>query len=606
MDSSESVEPNKASGASIPSLDLVINGSGGIRHIPLLPTSEKGATRVKQGPNGISFRSSGALYLVPQDNGVDFDRAPGGFVVPVTGGAAIDARVAVEEADADPSCALRLFVYDAAGAACGKLNLPLDGTRQRSLDLPEEAVAVAVALRLQGDGRIRGLSLDLHERRSFADILGVSGPGGAPLREESGLASEAIATANRLIAQDDYEGAAAALLGIDSGADRARRLLVRAYHAIRRFDLVERLFDGAEEALRQEPASRLRYLEACVRTGDLSRAAAIIDESLFGAASADFLARGYRFADRLPESLRALLRSRILEEFLAGRIGLMRALPVAHDLIGAGDNAAIGRFLAVASGLGNSVEDRVRLDLFAAQAAFLRGEFARQHAWLNEALGRQRLGALAAIDATRPVSGTNLTSGETAASTGPGVSVVVVAQDAAARIGAAIASILAQTAQPIELLVVDRGSLDGTADAARAAAADDSRVSIESITRETSHAAAYEGAAARAAHAYLMPQPADGWSHPQKIERLLATARGQGVAAVIGQRLRVSETTGLACTGDYLEPDAAGLLYSRAAVGPIGEVGADPAAFQARLQRTLGAASVLLVPDLLQVAPDGA
>jgi glycosyltransferase involved in cell wall biosynthesis len=54
---------------------------------------------------------------------------------------------------------------------------------------------------------------------------------------------------------------------------------------------------------------------------------------------------------------------------------------------------------------------------------------------------------------------------------GPSLSVLIPARDAEPYVGAAIESVLAQGYEPTEVIVVDDGSTDGTADAARAAGA---------------------------------------------------------------------------------------------------------------------------------------
>jgi hypothetical protein len=69
------------------------------------------------------------------------------------------------------------------------------------------------------------------------------------------------------------------------------------------------------------------------------------------------------------------------------------------------------------------------------------------------------------------------TTGHTSAE-GPLVSVVVPAYQAAATLGATLASILDQDHTHLEVLVVDDGSTDGTADLAAAAAAADPRVRV--------------------------------------------------------------------------------------------------------------------------------
>jgi hypothetical protein len=58
------------------------------------------------------------------------------------------------------------------------------------------------------------------------------------------------------------------------------------------------------------------------------------------------------------------------------------------------------------------------------------------------------------------------------------VSVLVPARDEVGRIGACVAAVLASTDVSLELIVLDDGSTDGTADAARAAAGDDDRVRV--------------------------------------------------------------------------------------------------------------------------------
>lgn len=60
----------------------------------------------------------------------------------------------------------------------------------------------------------------------------------------------------------------------------------------------------------------------------------------------------------------------------------------------------------------------------------------------------------------------------------PQISVVIPARDEAAGIGACIASVRAQDLPEVEVLIIDDGSTDGTADAARAAADEDPRVRV--------------------------------------------------------------------------------------------------------------------------------
>lgn len=76
------------------------------------------------------------------------------------------------------------------------------------------------------------------------------------------------------------------------------------------------------------------------------------------------------------------------------------------------------------------------------------------------------------------------------ASRAPGVSIVMPAYQAAGTIAEAVASVLAQTWQDWELIVVDDGSSDATAAVARAAAKGDPRVFVRRLGKNAGAAAA--------------------------------------------------------------------------------------------------------------------
>lgn len=110
------------------------------------------------------------------------------------------------------------------------------------------------------------------------------------------------------------------------------------------------------------------------------------------------------------------------------------------------------------------------------------------------------------------------------------VSVIVPAYNVAPYIGQCLASALAQTVDDLEVLIVDDGSTDGTADAV--AAFQDSRVRLlgDGVNRGRSAA---RNAAIRAARGeWLALLDADDWWAPVRLERLLAVAAAQAADIV--------------------------------------------------------------------------
>ena len=109
----------------------------------------------------------------------------------------------------------------------------------------------------------------------------------------------------------------------------------------------------------------------------------------------------------------------------------------------------------------------------------------------------------------------------------PLVSVIVAARDAEAFVGEALSSALAQSYAPMEVIVVDDGSIDATAEVVARTASADSRVRL---VRTENHgpAAARNHAAALARGELLAPLDADDLWAPDKLARQVATIQGAG------------------------------------------------------------------------------
>src|SRR5690606_15977961 len=103
----------------------------------------------------------------------------------------------------------------------------------------------------------------------------------------------------------------------------------------------------------------------------------------------------------------------------------------------------------------------------------------------------------------------------------PVVSVVVPAYNAEAYLGEALRSVLAQTYELLEVLVIDDGSQDRTADIVRELAMEDERVRL--LQQSNSGVAdARNLGIEHARGVYIAPLDADDLFYPQKLEAQVA------------------------------------------------------------------------------------
>jgi hypothetical protein len=107
----------------------------------------------------------------------------------------------------------------------------------------------------------------------------------------------------------------------------------------------------------------------------------------------------------------------------------------------------------------------------------------------------------------------------------PLISVVVPAYDAAATLGATLASILDQTHADLEVLVVDDGSTDDTAAIAERAALADDRVVIVEYGGNRGRSVARNEGMARARGEWVAMVDADDLLAPDRFERMVAATR---------------------------------------------------------------------------------
>ena len=120
----------------------------------------------------------------------------------------------------------------------------------------------------------------------------------------------------------------------------------------------------------------------------------------------------------------------------------------------------------------------------------------------------------------------------------PRVSVVTAAWNRAATIGRSVRSVLAQGSAVAELIVIDDGSTDGTAEAARAAAAGDPRFRLISLPKNGGASAARNAGLRQATGDLLMVWDSDDELDPGAVEAALVPFRDDPTLGVVSAPCR--------------------------------------------------------------------
>jgi len=120
----------------------------------------------------------------------------------------------------------------------------------------------------------------------------------------------------------------------------------------------------------------------------------------------------------------------------------------------------------------------------------------------------------------------------------PTVSVLLPVRDGAAHVAEAIQSILDQTLDDLELLVVDDGSRDGTSKILQACADGDERVRILSHTRSLGIISSLEHARREARGPYLARMDADDRSLPERLQAQMQLMESDPAMALCGVGIR--------------------------------------------------------------------
>jgi glycosyltransferase involved in cell wall biosynthesis len=128
----------------------------------------------------------------------------------------------------------------------------------------------------------------------------------------------------------------------------------------------------------------------------------------------------------------------------------------------------------------------------------------------------------------------------------PAVTVLIGAYENERTVARAVASILEQTARDLELIVIDDGSRDGSAAAAREAIGSDPRGRVMQLERNLGIARSLNAGLEAAAAPLVAIQDADDYSAPERLERQLAAIAAEPDIAVVGSRMREVDEAGRA------------------------------------------------------------
>ncbi|MBS1879811.1 MAG: glycosyltransferase family 2 protein [Actinobacteria bacterium] len=120
----------------------------------------------------------------------------------------------------------------------------------------------------------------------------------------------------------------------------------------------------------------------------------------------------------------------------------------------------------------------------------------------------------------------------------PAITVLIGAYENERTVPRAIASILAQTEPNLELIVIDDGSRDGSAAAAREAIGADPRGRVMRLERNLGIARSLNEGLRAAAAPVVAIQDADDHSAPERLQRQLALLADDPGVAVVGARMR--------------------------------------------------------------------
>jgi hypothetical protein len=372
-----------------------------------------------------------------------------------------------------------------------------------------------------------------------------------------------------------------------------------------RYEEAAALYERAGRNVRAQHSARVRYLRALSamkRKADLEKALKAIFASR---------AEPENLASLLPylRDSRAQTRVGAARQILsAGKpLTLDAQLACAHTLLEAGDSeeaAAIGAALPR-----TTPREKAEIAILRSNIALRGGDDAAATQYLSDAFEAFGMEPVSRRDASAPLGAGNLAAQAPPAADALGkTSILTSCFNAAHSIGAAIASLQAQSHPDIEIIVVDDFSTDGSAAIVEAIAAGDPRVRLVRLAENRGAYYARNTALSLASGEFALAHDADDWAHPRKVERLVRHLLAKPeLIAVRADWIRFAPGSGVNHRGAYVRLDASSLTFRRLpALEKVGyfdtvRIGAD-SEYAHRLQRVFGEASLGELQEMLSVA----
>jgi glycosyltransferase involved in cell wall biosynthesis len=189
-------------------------------------------------------------------------------------------------------------------------------------------------------------------------------------------------------------------------------------------------------------------------------------------------------------------------------------------------------------------------------------------AWINKALDVYRLDPLRLSEKERATLYDQLISSqEKRIEEEPKITVIIPAYNAEEGIKTAIESILRQTWQNFELIIVDDCSPDGTAETVRTYAEKEERIKLLTTPENSGPYVARNIALKEATGEFVTINDSDDWSHPKKLEiQARHLLKNPEVIANTSEQARMTEELGLyrrGTPGKYIFTNMSSLMFRR-------------------------------------------
>ncbi|WP_134497466.1 glycosyltransferase family A protein [Microvirga pakistanensis] len=434
------------------------------------------------------------------------------------------------------------------------------------------------------------------------------------MRNPPNLSNEqnlALERAGKMMEAGDFNTASTYLEGAKVTKGRAWRMLLRCYFQTHRFEDLTSTYETMSAEHKGDLVSRYLYVAAAANMNRPDAVKQVVEEVLGepdSPAAAEFLTKAYPFLRGVNAQVRKAVIRRIethSTELTAGYFDLL--LKCSHDLQERGWQAEAAKLeialkLAATSGLRSE-----KLEIYNAQLHFWNGRYDLQLAGVNNVLNSHNLDLVGLIDESSPLSCENLETNSSLnkSVSGPLVSILMPAYNSSQTIAYAMESIRRQTYHDLELIVVNDGSNDDTAQIIADFSAVDTRFRVISLQRNEGTFVARNIALAAARGEFVTNQDADDWAHPEKIETAVTELQtDKSIIATWVQHVRCSSHKGFRALSGYIRPDASSLMFRRRPVmEKIGWYDSVRAAgdgeFHLRMERAFGSQSIRLLNKLL-------